>query len=373
MIRIGVLGASGQVGTEVCLFLTTYADVHPVGLVRTYVSGALLRRFGVDVRVGTLSDQHRCKALLGDCDLVVDFSVNTGEVTDIKTHYQQNITRALDGTHGQARYVFISTINAFGMSTRLNRAKHYILPHSTYAHTKRYAERLTMRLGRQLGRETYVFRLGHVHGLLQRVSEETRQLVRCKYRRFEYPDTPSYTIFCHTIAEGLVQVARGRERPGIYTLISEPPWTWREVLEYYARPDESIQVDLRPVERPGWIPRLASAARRQVVHYASDYRETLRTNILRYAPSLERRAAASIYIQRAQKQIEEFERLHVYRPLNIHEGVFPGPRLSAISDSRVSMAATADQVRKLLNRLPAWNANDEMAYITRGQEDFDAV
>jgi nucleoside-diphosphate-sugar epimerase len=351
VITIGIIGASGQVGTEVCLFLKTYPDVRPIAIVRAGISGALLRRLGVEVRVCSLEDAAQSKDVLGDCDLVVDFSVRTGDdVARIKAHYRRNITRALECTRGQARYVFISSINAFGMSAGFNRAKNYRVPHSLYAVTKRYAENLAMRSGKRLGKETHVFRLGHVHGLLQRVSEETCQLVR-QYRHFEYPDTPSYTIFCYTIAEGLIHVAQGHERPGIYTLISEPAWSWREVLNYYVEPGSRIEVALCAAGGGFWQ-RAAGGFKGGVMQFLSAYRETLKANLLHHAPSLERRAAAYLYVQRARQHIRESQNVNVYRPPDIHEGVFPGPRLRRISDSRFSMFEKTDQVRDMLRRLP---------------------
>src|SRR5206468_3111752 len=148
--------------------------------------------------------------------------------------------------------------------------------------------------------------LGHVHGLLQRVSEETYQLVNGHYRKFEYPDTPSYTIFCHTIAEGLIHVAEGRECAGIYTLISQPPWTWREVLEYYAPPDSHLEVDLRSTAQPRTLRRVSTALQAGALEFLKQYRDTLHANVLHYAPQLERRAAALLYVQRARRQIQDF-------------------------------------------------------------------
>jgi dTDP-4-dehydrorhamnose reductase len=347
---IGIIGASGQVGTEVCLFLKTYPEVRPVAIVRSEISGALLGRLGVEVRHANLADERQAKEMLGDCDLVADFSV-PHEASYITAHYERNITRALECTKAGARYVFISSINAFGMSGRFNRAKKYFLPHTLYAHTKRYGERLTFRLGKRVGKETFVFRLGHVHGLLQQVSEETRVLVRRPYRRFAYPDTPSYTVFCHTIAEGLVHTAQGSERPGIYTVVSHPAWTWREVLNYYVEPGKRIEVDLVPSARAGMASRAASALGSSVRGFLNDYRETIRTNILRLMPALENRAAARLYTQRAIGQIQEFQNLSIYRPEGVHEGVFPGPRLARISDSRVSMAEKTRQVEEMLKGL----------------------
>lgn len=349
---IGIIGASGQVGTEVCLFLKTYPGVRPVALARGDVSGAILRRLGVETRLCDLNDEPRAKAALADCDVLVDFSVAPGEASEITAHYDRNVTRALEWTKPDARYVFISSINAFGMNSRFNRAKKYLLPHTVYAYTKRYGERLAFRVGAKNRKQVYVFRLGHVHGLLQRVSEETRHLVRGHYQRFEYPDTPSYTIFCHTVAEGLVSVAQGRERRGTYTLVSNPAWTWREVLHYYVEPGKQIQVDLCPAPAPANLVKSAiSGSRTGAMRLLNDYRETIRANVLVHAPNYERRAAASLYVRRAKDQIREYQNLSVFRPEGVHEGVFPGPRLAGITDSRVSMAEKTEQVRQMLKKL----------------------
>ena len=125
MITIGIIGASGQVGTEVCLYLRTYPNVRPVAIVRTPISGALLRRLGIEVRCGTLGSPDECSELLGDCDLVADFSVSSGSPHQINAHYRNNISKALEFSKPEARYLFISSINAFGMSARDNRAKHH--------------------------------------------------------------------------------------------------------------------------------------------------------------------------------------------------------------------------------------------------------
>jgi nucleoside-diphosphate-sugar epimerase len=353
MTTIGIIGASGQVGTEVCLFLKTYPNIRPVGIVRTPVSGALLRRLGIEVRCGTLGSPRQCSELLGDCDLVADFSVLPGSAREIKAHYFNNINKALEFLRPEARYLFISSINAFGMNGGFNRAKYYWVPRSVYAHTKRYGERLTTSLGRKYNKEVFVFRLGHVHGLLQRVSVGTAELVRGKYKRFEYPDTPSYTIFCHSIAEAIVHLTGGRTKVGTYTLISEPPWSWKEVLEYYLEDQREIVVTLKPVQKPGLIHRFINGIQGRTVKALLDYREPLRANVLMGFPGLEQKTAARLYAMRAMNQIREFQDQFIYRPGRIHEGVFPGQRLSGLSDSRQSMAVKTAQVREMLGSMVA--------------------
>jgi nucleoside-diphosphate-sugar epimerase len=289
----------------------------------------LLRRLGIEVRVGAFGTESESRELLRDCDLIVDFSVPSGEVNEIKAHYERYIRQAVACAPEGARYVFASTINAFGMSSRFNRAKYYFLPHSTYALTKRFAERLACRLGRQNHRAVYVFRLGHVHGALQRVSQETAELVRKNYLLFKYPDTPSYTIFCHSIAEGLISVVQGRENTGVYTLISNPAWSWSEVLEYYSDAQRPPQVVLVPT-RTSWLGvRLLASVQSWAAGLAHNYKDTLRANILHRFPNFERRWQAWFYVKKARSEVQSYNEKLIYRPIGIHEGVIPGRRLSS--------------------------------------------
>lgn len=356
MPTIGIIGASGQVGTEVCLYLRTYTDVRPIAVVRSPVSAALLRRLGIEVRIGEMASKEEASRLLADCDLVADFSVPTAEVARIKEHYRNNLTQMMAGAPKTAGYVFISTINAFGMSPRFNRAKHHWWPHSVYALTKRYGESLALRLGKATQRNVWVFRLGHVHGLLQRVSQETAELVRQPYSRFIYPDTPSYTVFCHSIAEGLKHAADRREAPGVYTVISNPAWSWREVLHYYAPSDRLPQVELVPATQPGFVRRLGSSVRGSFMKLAQDYRDTLRANVLQCFPAFEQRLQADYYIRKAHAELARFDEQLVWRAAGIHEGVLPGRRLASISDSRITMAPKLAQVSAWLDEMQSVNS-----------------
>ncbi len=351
MKTIGIIGASGQVGTEVCLFLKTYSDLRVIAINRTPVSAALLKRLGVECRFGTLGSEQECRELLADCDLVVDFSVVIGEVSKTKRHYFNNVTKAIQYSKPGAQYVFISTINAFGMGGEFNRAKRYIIPHSIYAVTKRFGERIASQYGRKYGKQVYSFRLGHVHGLLQRVSRETVELVNGNYRIFEYPDTPSYTVFCFTIAEGLVNILQGKEKPGVYTLVSEPAWSWREVLEYYVENDRKIEVRLAPVRRESFLKKLPGTIKRYVFSTLTKYKDTLRANVLHYIPETEKKYKANLYIHRANTQIGEFNDQFVYKPEDVHVGTFPGKRLQHCTDSRTSMQEKTEAVKNMLQAL----------------------
>ena len=250
--------------------------------------------------------------------------------------------------------MFISTINAFGMSPRFNRAKHYFLPHSIYAHTKRFAERLACRLGRRHRRAVYIFRLGHVHGALQRVSQETAELVREELPPLRISLTRRPTRFLPLHRRGPdKRGARARSRRRLH-LDFQPAWSWREVLEHYADPQRlpkgGTRADtsrgglgdvFRPASGIGWV---------GLVH---GYKDTLRANILHRFPAYERRCQAWFYAKKARREVQAYDDQLIYRPTGIHEGVIPGRRLPSLSDSRVTLKVKEEQVQAWLDGLPS--------------------
>ena len=244
----------------------------------------------------------------------------------------------------ETKYVYISTIMAFGMGSQNRIFKNYIWSHSVYGATKRYAEKLAIRKARETGREVYVLRLGQVHGEFQSVS----RMIRTGLRDFtvHLPDVPSYTVFTFTIAEALVNIAMGFERPGIYTLLSNPEWSWKEVFEYYAK-IEGVQPNIKIINGPVenklyWKERLINNLTKYILAPLTSFfirhREWLASYLLFRFPAIERRLKALYSLNNARNQLaEECRNSEYYSPAIVFYGTLPGSRLKKLSDSRITM------------------------------------
>jgi hypothetical protein len=149
-------------------------------------------------------------------------------------------------------------------------------------------------------------------------------------------------------------VAEGKERPGIYTLLSEPPWSWKEVLEYYSDDNRSISVMLGPMERETWAQKLMTIPKSWLLDRLLDYKDTLNANVLRRFPRFERKCRVRFYVARTQREIREFQSRLVYRPTEMYRGIFPGARLSTLSDSRSTMHEKTALVSKMLEKMLEW-------------------
>jgi nucleoside-diphosphate-sugar epimerase len=232
--RIAILGANGQVGTEVCLHLSRLSGIELVPIVRTEPGTAFLRRMGLDCVVGSVG-QPEIAARLAACDAVADFSLPRGIHTEVRKSALSNVAAALEACGSKTRFVFISTTMAFGMPATADRYHSFTIARTAYASEKRAAEGAAMRLGRRLGLDVFVLRLGQVHGALQRISDRLQRMLARNQAVAVAAEPQDLTdaVFCTTIAKALENIGRGADSSGIYTLVEQPDWTCADLFNFY--------------------------------------------------------------------------------------------------------------------------------------------
>ena len=351
-LSIAIVGANGQVGTEACLYLRQWPDVRPVAICRSNLAGAFLRRFGIECRTGNLQDARQAKDLLAGCDVVVDFSLPSGIFAEMQPTIRSMVTNCIQQAPEGAAFVYGSSEMAYGMRQLAGeRFRWYRLSRTVYGASKRFGENLANQLGRRCGRPVYVLRLGQVHGELQNVTQHLLSTLRPVPAYI--PDALSDTVFVFSIAEALAQIARGQERPGKYTLVSGPQWSWLDVYEYYAK---RAGVDPQPVLCPPESNAVPAAARLASLFRSAavDSRDIISGYLLRRLPDVQWKLACAYRARSAASQIAAGRRAMQYRPFGPFFGPVLGERLKTLSDSRVTMAAAERLVRETLaGALPA--------------------
>jgi hypothetical protein len=227
--------------------------------------------------------------------------------------------------------------------------KHYRLSRNQYGASKRYAERLVRKACKRTGRNAFVLRVGVVHGELQAVSRQTLEGVRRTAGLTTFvPDGPSFTVFAFSIAEALAMIARGREQPGTYTMLSNPLWSWKDIHEHYLeRAGLTTPIMLLPPdpeEKSGVKQMVASTAWRLL----SGQKDIIGSYLATRFPSLEQRIRARYHRMMAANELASGGRQGQYRPYGNNHSDFPGKRLQSLSDSRLTMDAPAREVRAFL-------------------------
>lgn len=337
---------------EVCLHLAVTPGVEVVPICRSELASVLLRRAGIKCRHGSISDPHAARALLTGCDLVADFSLPKGLATEIREAITTSVKNAVHEARSHTRYVYISSIMAYGMPYEWTaRLKHYILPRTVYGAAKRFGERIARNETARVGRELWILRLGCVHGELQSITRSL--LATIDERPAVVPPGESTTVFVSTIAEALVSIARGEQMPGLYTLIADPPYSCAEIYAHYA---SRCGIAPRFIEERSKdcvdLRTLLSVFKRAFIRVLLSYREVIIAHILSRLPRLELYAKAMHLKRIAGAEIEVLSTPDVQRPFLSYRGErVPGRRLVGLSDPRKSISTREQAVQRLLEQI----------------------
>lgn len=229
MTRVAILGANGQVGSEVALRLRQVPGMEVVPVARNPSGSAFLRLNGMTCRHGRIGDPAEARNLIGDCDLIVNFALSTSGPPSTDRRVNRQIVRnAVDAAKTGAVLVFASTIMVYAPNMP------FWLP-DAYGLEKRLAERLFRRLCQSSAHDGYILRLGHVLGDLQNITQKIQDQIKAGPVTLPHGGTKaSNTVLTATIVDALCRIVEGKADPGTYDLMSSPQWTWLDVYRYYA-------------------------------------------------------------------------------------------------------------------------------------------
>jgi nucleoside-diphosphate-sugar epimerase len=229
MKRVAILGANGQVGTEVSLRLRSVEEIEVVPIARNVSGSAFLRLNGLECRHGRISDPTEVRGLISDCDVVVNLALSNSGIPRIDRQINRQIVHNIvAAAKPGAPIIFASTIMVYAPAMKVR------FPDS-YGLEKVIAERMFRRLCRASHHPAFVFRLGHVMGELQNITRKICDEIRGGTVALPHKGLrASNTVFTSAIVEAIAQVALAAPTPGTFDLITFPQWSWLDVYRYYA-------------------------------------------------------------------------------------------------------------------------------------------
>ncbi|OGI06675.1 MAG: hypothetical protein A3I68_06240 [Candidatus Melainabacteria bacterium RIFCSPLOWO2_02_FULL_35_15] len=353
MKTIGILGANGQVGTEVCLYLSKMQNVKVIPICRTKYSSVFLRKCGLDCRHSNPEDTKELTQILKDCDLIADFTKPAGLPSELNEASRKIIFNAIKCSPPDSSFVYASSIMAYGMGKDTRLFKPYIFARTVYGRSKRYCEKLAFQLGKQFHKDIYILRLGQVHGELQSISRII--LNEINNETAIIPSGSSYTVFTFSVAEALVNIAYGKEEPGLYTLASNPEWSWEEIHRFYCSQagvnPELILANYKQNSR-SIFQNIFNDIKNCFLKPLTSNAEVIASYLLSNFPTLEKYAMAIYYCYKAGIQISQLNRLNIFEPYSdFIVDKIPGKRLQSLSDSKTSMEDLRTEIKRLINQV----------------------
>jgi len=301
--RVAVIGANGQVGAELCLLLSTVAEIDLVPICRNRTGSAFLRYSGISCRHGRVGDPTEAAQLIGDCDAILNCALGTGTPSEIRAFDRALIHNLFACSPPGAIIIHLSTLMVHGdprpgLRLRLR---------NPYARAKLAAEKRVGVESSRGGKPGYTLRLGHVCGSLQNITEKIRREIGSGQVALPEADTASNTVYTVTIVDAITSILAGNERPGTYDLTNHPQWTWRQVYEF-----ESQRAGLRFRARTVRVPRPMAIHRRLLGWTRGKLRRLAGTELVRQtlekclalcSKAVNDRAQAIWYTLRARSEI----------------------------------------------------------------------
>lgn len=325
---VAVIGANGQVGTELCVLLREHGlDVRPV--VRNRIGASTFEQLGFDYRIGSITDNERAPELLENVDTVVitafvPWFYGQNPRPARKTN-KQIVKNAVRYSPPESTQIYFSTLVAFGSEIGLSNWRWY----------KREKDRIESEFESYCERyekEGYVLRLGHVYGPTQ---GHTRDLISDLSGRDHVslpvsPSRDSNIVHTVTLSNVVQECAVNQVEPGTYTVVNNPQWTWSEVVQYYL-PETTIRFEpQKQINAPGG--RLLETVIGRVMSPLRRYEEIL-ISPLHLLPD-----KISVYLnnirnsQEIRESIENYEQRTTYRHPHFSYGSVPGPQIGPTTE-----------------------------------------
>ncbi|MDB4564380.1 NAD(P)-dependent oxidoreductase [Mariniblastus sp.] len=239
MRKIAIVGGNGQVGAEICLILNQLEGINVIPICRNRFGSAFLRYNGIACRHGSIANASQAEELIGDCDLVVNFAFSLGGGRPREQRKLNNtlINSVAKFSQSSATVIYFSTQSIYGDPSPNAKWRWK----SLYAKEKLKCEKDAIRAGKRHSKDTFVFRIGHVVGELQGLTNIIRDEIRSGCVDVPITNRGSNTVYTATIAEAIFNISMGKESSGVYDLMNVPQWDWRKV---YAREAKSINAHL---------------------------------------------------------------------------------------------------------------------------------
>lgn len=234
-MKIAVIGANGNVGTELSYLLKDDCEVIPI--VRNKIGSVFLEHHGIKCRIGDLTNSESAKIILQDIDIVV----NATWISDRFSGSQNQTSRLMNRliidnsfkySKNNAVIIYLSTIRAFANKVDPTTSKFWP---PRYDVEKQYLEKIVKKNSSKYNKKGISFRCGHVFGegqpntraIRKQLSENENLTISVS------PNVKSNILHIITLKEAIFKCLEKNVKSGTYSLVNNPQWTWKEIYDFY--------------------------------------------------------------------------------------------------------------------------------------------
>lgn len=246
-MKLGLIGANGSVGSELCFLLKNDIDLKPI--TRNKLGSIFLQHHGFDCTISDVSNETDAKQSLSDLDVVVISSYATDPFSGSQTRSSQQINEniiknSIHFSKKNAIIIYFSTIRAFSHEIDPNTSKFWTKP--GYDKEKKHLEKFLLSESKKKDKKAFGFRIGHVFGNNQSRTRDFKKVFSKKYVTVQVvPEKKSNIVHTVTIKDAIMKCLQSSTlQSGVFSLVNNPQWTWKEVIEFYKTPKTNVEYKL---------------------------------------------------------------------------------------------------------------------------------
>jgi len=346
--KILILGANGQVGKELCIYLKNFENCNLIASTRNNLSAYFLISHNINCVIGDIYNNEILKREIETSDLIFDLAAPSGgNLSEIKKFYKNRLNYLFNYLSKENIFVFASTMMAWGMSELSPKLKYHIFPGTMYAIHKRYAEKYCIKLGKRKNVKVFIFRLADVHGVLQRTTNNLKKLIENENKFILPTTTPAWIVFVYEIAESLIRILENKEKPGIYTLTSKENWEWYELLNFIGKRTKKEIFFSKNIEKQS-NNKIFEFFKIFFFNYFWKRKDFIRAN-LPISPNFEKNQKLKYYISQIKTETKNLEFRPEYKGLIRFKGVLPGKKIENLTMTKKRIREIEEKIFKILN------------------------
>ncbi|MBL76821.1 MAG: hypothetical protein CL763_07870 [Chloroflexi bacterium] len=244
-MKLGLIGANSNVGTELCFLLRDSVELIPI--VRNKIGSLFLNYHNFDCRISDMSNEHDASAALNDLDGVIISSYSVDKYSGSQTRSSQKINEniiknTIKFSKSNSILFYFSTIRAFPNDIVPNSSNFKMK--SSYGKEKVHLEKLLLSESKKNNKRAFIFRMSQVFGenqprthYFRKILSNDRVLVSIP------PEKISNIVHVQTINDAIIKCLENNYSSGIYSLVNNPQWTWENVFDYYKKSKTIIEYE----------------------------------------------------------------------------------------------------------------------------------
>ncbi len=249
-MKLGIIGANSSIGIELCFLLKNDVDLFPI--TRNKLGSLFLNHNNFSCRISDISKETDSLESLSDLNSVIisSYSVDTYSGSQTRSSQKINediIKNAVKFSQDNSTLFYFSTIRAFSNDVVSNSSNLKIK--SSFEKEKIHLEKLLLSESKKNNKRAFIFRISQVFGENQPRTRNFRKLLSNHKVLVQVdPEKKSNIVHTVTIKDAIMKCLKNDYSSGIYSLVNNPQWTWKNVIDYYKKPETVIEYESKIIE-----------------------------------------------------------------------------------------------------------------------------